>query len=72
MITNMMTKAYVSLRASLAHDDEQGVEAIEWIAMAAAVLLLLAAVGAGFQGSGNDLGTTIVQSITAVVGKLIK
>lgn len=72
MNTNWMTKAYVALHASLAHDDEQGVEAIEWIAMAAAVLLLLAAVGTGFQGSGEGLGTTIVKSVTAIVEKLIK
>lgn len=67
MFNSMMTKAYCTLIANLAADDERGIEAVEWIAMAAAILILLTAVSGGLGNTGESLGQTIVKQITDVV-----
>lgn len=52
------------------HQHEEGAEAIEWIAMAAAVILLLVGVAAVLQGQGPGVGQMIVGAILSWISKL--
>lgn len=69
---NTINNVYWAMWQKFDLSREEGVEAIEWIAMAACVLLLLTAVGGGLSNNGESLGNTIVSTITAIVEKVFK
>lgn len=51
--------------------DERGVETIEWIGMAAAVVALMVGVAAFLSGGGGaDIGQAIVDALTGFISQL--
>lgn len=63
MLTNLYWKLWLQF-ANLEAAEEDGAEAIEWIAMVAVVVVLLIAVQSAFGAGGEGLGSQIISLIT--------
>lgn len=71
-MNNLINKTYWTVWANLRYldpRDEQGIETIEWIAVAAVVLILLLAVQTIFDPMGYLVGMAIVAAILEWIGK---
>lgn len=66
-MTNLFTKLYANLYAKLASED--GIETIEWIGLAAVVLVLLGAIGGVF-GDDSSVGQAITNTMTSWINSL--
>lgn len=66
MLTNLYWKLWLQL-ANLDAAEEDGAEAIEWIAMVAVVVVLLIAVQSAFSSQGQGLGSQIINLITSFI-----
>jgi len=74
-MNNLLNTLYWNVWAQLGPLDaqeEEGAEAIEWIAMVAVILILLLAVQPIFQQGGTTIGGEIVSAISTWIAKFAK
>ena len=71
---NKLLHTYLNALATVNqfNNEEEGAEAIEWIAMVAVILILLLAVSQIFGSSGGDIGTKIISAIGVWIAKFSK
>ena len=71
---NKLLHTYLNALATVNqfNNEEEGAEAIEWIAMVAVILILLLVVGQVFQSEGTNVGQAIIGAITTWIGKFTK
>lgn len=71
-MNKLMTALYVNVYNQLtALREEDGAEAIEWIAMVAVILILLLAAEPIFNTGGTTIATQIVAAITQWIAKFV-
>ena len=58
------------MRRAIWLQNEKGAEAIEWIAMAAVVIILLAAVSLVFKQEGKTIGELLIGAIVTWIAKM--
>ncbi|MFN8440455.1 MAG: hypothetical protein U0175_06800 [Caldilineaceae bacterium] len=71
---NTLTLAlYCDIRSRLAqiNNEEDGAEAIEWIAMVAVILILLLAVEPLFKQGGTTIGGEIIAAVSKWIKKFV-
>lgn len=71
-MNSLLNQYYWQLRtrlASVALDEEDGAEAIEWIAVVAVILILLLAIEPIFSQGGTTIGQQIIAAVTDWIGK---
>ena len=68
---NKLLHTYLNALATVNqfNNEEEGAEAIEWIAMVAVILILLLLVGNVFQSQGQSVGTLIIDAIKVWITK---